>query len=42
MNVTMSELSQIVKDLPKGKSSGRDSLNGDNDNDNDNEIILLT
>ena len=29
MNVTMSEVSQIVKDLPTGKSSGLDSLNGE-------------
>ena len=28
MNVTMSEASQIVKDLPTGKSSGLDGLNG--------------
>ena len=28
MYVTMSEVSQIAKDLPKGKSSGRDGLNG--------------
>ena len=30
MNVTMSEVSQIVKDLPTGKSSGLDGLNGKN------------
>ena len=29
MNVTMSEFSQIVKDLPNGKSSELDGLNGD-------------
>ena len=29
MNVTMSEVSQIVKDLPNEKSSGLDSLNGE-------------
>ena len=29
MNVTMSEVSQIVKDLPNGKSSGLDGLNGE-------------
>ena len=29
MNVTMSEVSQIAKDLPTGKSSGLDSLNGE-------------
>ena len=29
MNVTMSEVSQIVKDLPTGKSSGLDGLNGE-------------
>ena len=28
-NVTMSEVSQIVKDLPNGKSSGLDGLNGE-------------
>ena len=27
MNVTMSEVSQIIKDLPTGKSSGLDGLN---------------
>ena len=29
MNVTMSEASQIVQDLPTGKSSGPDGLNGE-------------
>ena len=29
MNVTMSAVSQIVKDLPTGKSSGLDGLNGE-------------
>ena len=29
MNVTMSEVSQIAKDLPTGKSSGLDGLNGE-------------
>ena len=29
MNVTMSEVSQIVKDLSNGKSSGLDGLNGE-------------
>ena len=29
MNVTMSEVSQIVKDLPNEKSSGLDDLNGE-------------
>ena len=30
MNVTMSEVSQIVKELPNGKSSGLDGPNGKN------------
>ena len=30
INVTMSEVLQIVKDLPTGKSSGLDGLNGEN------------
>ena len=29
MHVTMSEVSQIVKDSPNGKSSGLDGLNGE-------------
>ena len=29
MNVTISEVSQIVKDLPTGKSSGLNNLNGE-------------
>ena len=29
MNVTMSEVSQIIKDLPNRKSSGFDGLNGE-------------
>ena len=29
MNVTMSEVSLIVKDFPDGRSSGLDGLNGE-------------